>query len=83
MGFYFTNILNIETKSLCMDWTNPNNQKRLNVIWKLHNNGFSNRLNFLILDFLENFKIEKKVENKKVFKKNTKIVDWRDKLYVG
>ena len=43
----------------------------------------SNRLNFLILDFLKDFKIEKKVENKKVIKKNVKIVDWRDKLYVS
>ena len=52
-------------------------------ICKNQNISMSNRLNFLILDFLENFKIEKKVENKKVVKKNTKIVDWRDKLYVG
>ena len=43
MGFYFTNILNIETKSLCMDWINQSNSKKLNVIWKLHKNGFSNR----------------------------------------
>ena len=52
-------------------------------ICKNQNISMSNRLNFLILDFLENFKIEKKVENKKVLKKNTKIVDWRDKLYVS
>tara|TARA_B100000161_G_C33323381_1_gene312491 strand:+ start:327 stop:542 length:216 start_codon:yes stop_codon:yes gene_type:complete len=52
-------------------------------ICKNQNISMSNRLNFLILDFLENFKIEKKVENKKVVKKNTKIVDWRDELYVG
>ena len=52
-------------------------------ICKNQNISMSNRLNFLILDFLENFKIEKKVENKKVVKKNTKIVDWRDQLYVG
>ena len=43
MGFYFTNILNIETSNLCMDYINPNNQKRLNCIWELHYNGFSNR----------------------------------------
>ena len=42
MGFYFTNILNIETKSLCFDWINPSNIKRLKVIWKLHKNGCSN-----------------------------------------
>ncbi len=52
-------------------------------ICKNQNISMSNRLNFLILDFLKDFKIEKKVENKKVVKKNTKIVDWRDKLYVG
>ena len=52
-------------------------------ICKNQNISMSNRLNFLILDFLENFKVEKKVENKKVVKKNTKIVDWRDQLYVG
>ena len=43
MGFYFTNILNIETRSLCFDWINPKNRNRLNVIWELHKNGFSNR----------------------------------------
>jgi len=52
-------------------------------ICKNQNISMSNRLNFLILDFLKDFKIEKKVENKKVIKKNTKIVDWRDELYVG
>ena len=52
-------------------------------ICKNQNISMSNRLNFLILDFLKDFKIEKKVENKKVIKKNTKIVDWRDKLYVS
>ena len=52
-------------------------------ICKNQNISMSNRLNFLNLDFLKDFKIEKKVENKKVIKKNTKIVDWRDKLYVS
>ena len=52
-------------------------------ICKNQNISMSNRLNFLILDFLKDFKIEKKVENKKVIKKNTKMVDWRDKLYVS
>ena len=43
MGFYFTNILNIETKSLCLNWINQKNSNRQNVIWELHKNGFSNR----------------------------------------
>ena len=35
-----------------MDYINPNNQKRLNCIWELHNNGFSKRgiCNFFILN---------------------------------
>ncbi len=65
MGFYFTNILNIETKSLCFDWINPYNSKRLNVIWKLHKNGFSNReiCDYLILN---GFKRRNKKDNYKV-----------------
>lgn len=53
-------------------------------ICKNQNISMSNRLNFLILDFLENFKIEKKDinENKKVRNKKV-VIDWRDNLYVG
>jgi len=53
-------------------------------ICKNQNISMSNRLNFLILDFLDNFKIEIKEnkENKKIMKKKVEI-DWRDKLYVG
>ena len=62
MGFYFTNILNIETKDLCFDWINLFNSKRLNVIWKLHKNGFSNReiCDYLILN---GFKRRNKKDN--------------------
>ena len=65
MGFYFTNILNIETKTLCMDWINQSNSKRLNVIWKLYKNGFSNReiCDYLILN---GFKRRNKKDNYKV-----------------
>ena len=65
MGFYFTNILNIETKSLCLNWINPLNQNRLNVIWNLHKNGFSNReiCDYLILN---GFKRRNKNDNYKV-----------------
>ena len=65
MGFYFTNILNIETKSLCFDWINSNNQKRLDIIWNLHKNGFSNReiCDYLILN---GFKRRNKKDNYKV-----------------
>ena len=70
----------VEVVNFRMNKDIKNNFKK---ICKNQNISMSNRLNFLILDFLKDFKIEKKVENKKVIKKNTKIVDWRDKLYVS
>ena len=62
LGYNFRNILNIETKSLCLNWINPYNSKRLNVIWKLHKNGFSNReiCDYLILN---GFKRRNKKDN--------------------
>ena len=43
MGYFFTNTLNITTSSLSLDYINPSNQKRLDLIMKLHKEGKSNR----------------------------------------
>ena len=42
-GYFFTNTLDIETESLSLNYINPTNQNRLNVIMKLHNKGWSNK----------------------------------------
>lgn len=51
-------------------------------ICKNQNISMSNRLNFLIIDFLSNFKIESKIDKKKDIQKvnKKKINDWRDIL---
>ena len=43
MGYYFTNILEITTSSLSLDYINPKNKKRLDLIMKLHKMGKSNK----------------------------------------
>ena len=43
MGYYFTNILEITTSSLSLDYINPQNKKRLDLIMKLHNEGKRNK----------------------------------------
>ena len=43
MGYYFTNILDITTSSLSLDYINPKNKKRLDLIMKLHNEVESNK----------------------------------------
>ena len=43
MGYYFTNILEITTSSLSLDYINPKNKKRLDFIMKLHNEGKTNK----------------------------------------
>ena len=43
MGYYFKNELNIVTSNLCMNYINPSNQKRLDLIMKLHKKGKSNK----------------------------------------
>ena len=43
MGYFFTNTLNITTSSLSLDYINPSNQKRLDLIMKLHKEGKSNK----------------------------------------
>ena len=42
-GYFFTNTLDIETESLSLNYINPTNQNRLNVIMKLHNKGWLNK----------------------------------------
>ena len=37
MGYYFTNILDITTKLLSLDYINTKNQKRLYFVMKIHN----------------------------------------------
>ena len=43
MGYYFTNILEITNSSLSLDYINPKNKKRLDLIMKLHNEGKNNK----------------------------------------
>ena len=43
MGYFFTNTLDIRTSSLSLDYINPSNQKRLDLIMKLHKGGKSNK----------------------------------------
>ena len=43
MGYYFTNILEITTSSLSLNYINTKNKKRLDFIMKLHNEGKTNR----------------------------------------
>jgi len=42
-GYFFTNTLDISTSSLSLDYINPSNQKRLDLIMKLHKEGKSNK----------------------------------------
>ena len=43
MRYFFTNTLDIRTSSLSLDYINPSNQKRLDLIMKLHKEGKSNK----------------------------------------
>ena len=43
MGYFFTNTLDITTSSLSLNYINPSNQKRLDLIMKLHKEGKSNK----------------------------------------
>ena len=43
MGYFFTNTLDITTSSLSLDYINPSNKKRLDLIMKLHKEGKSNK----------------------------------------
>ena len=43
MGYFFTNTLDITTSSLSLNYINPSNQKRLDLIFKLHKDGKTNK----------------------------------------
>ena len=43
MGYFFTNTLDITTSSLSLNYINPSNQKRLDLIMKLHKEDKNNR----------------------------------------
>ena len=43
MDYFFTNTLDITTSSLSLNYINPSNQKRLDLIMKLHKEGKNNR----------------------------------------
>ena len=60
MGYYFTNILEITTSSLSLDYINPKNKKRLNFIMKLHNEGMSNKH---IVEILKSIGIKRRNKN--------------------
>ena len=51
MGYYFTNVLDITTSSLSLNFINPKNKKRLDFIIKLHNEGWSNKEIVTFLNF--------------------------------
>ena len=60
MGYYFTNILDITTSSLCLDYINPKNKKRLDFIMNLHNEGKTNK------------QIGKILKSKRIMRRNKK-----------
>ncbi len=60
MGYYFTNILEITTSSLSLDYINPKNKKRLDLIMKLHKMGKSNEE---ILEMLKIKEIKRRNKN--------------------
>ena len=43
IGYYFRNVLSIDTSTLCFDTINQSNSKRLNRIWELHLLGKSSK----------------------------------------
>ena len=43
MGYFFTNTLDITTSSLSLNYINPKNKKRLDLIMKLHKEGKNNK----------------------------------------
>ena len=59
-GYYFSNTLHIVTQSCCIDYINHKNSDRLNTIYKLHKDGWSNKE---ITHFLNIFGIKRR--NKK------------------
>ena len=60
MGYYFTNVLDITTSSLSLDYINPKNKKRLDFIMKLHNEGKTNKE---IMEILKIKRIKRRNKN--------------------
>ena len=60
MGYYFTNILDITTSSLSLNYINPKNKKRLDFIIKLHNEGMTNKQ---IVEILKSKGIKRRNQN--------------------
>ena len=60
MGYFFTNTLDITTSSLSLNYINPSNQKRLDLIMNLHNEGKSNKE---IVTFLNSKGIKRRNKN--------------------
>ena len=91
-GYFFTNTLDIETESLSLNYINPTNQYRLNLIMKLHNKGWSNKeiVTFLNLNGIkrrnkkDNYSVKdvwvciQKLKKREQRKHNTqfKVSDW-------
>ena len=60
MGYDFTNVLDITTSSLSLDYINPKNKKRLDFIMKLHKEGKNNKE---IVDILKVKRIKRRNKN--------------------
>tara|TARA_B100000161_G_scaffold80791_1_gene56075 strand:+ start:75 stop:371 length:297 start_codon:yes stop_codon:yes gene_type:complete len=60
MGYYFTNVLDITTSSLSLNYINPKNKKRLDFIIKLHNEGMTNEM---IVEILKSKGIKRRNKN--------------------
>ena len=59
-GYFFSNILEIKSSIFSLDFINPSNQKRLDLIFKLHKKGKTNRE---IVDHLKIQKIKRRNKN--------------------
>jgi hypothetical protein len=68
MGYFFTNTLDITTSSLSLNYINPSNQKRLDLIMKLHKKGKSNKKIVEILKVKGIKKLKLREERKKDIK---------------
>ena len=59
-GYFFSNILEIQSSIFSLDLINPSNQKRLDLIFKLHKEGKTNKE---ILQHLKIYKIKRRNKN--------------------
>ena len=60
LGYCFTNVLDITTSSLSLNYINPKNKKRLDFIIKLHNEGMTNEM---IIEILKSKGIKRRNKN--------------------